>query len=172
MAGEPRGSWRSRRDARVAPRSIANRWWRRAATVERGRDYSRGTAQQHPGLDGGSNALARVYGGGDRGRSVGPEPRALPTAPPQRGSARDCAGNAALSAQLELLRSSTMTRLDTVTNLTDLGNARRLVRRHGKDLRYCLAWGKWLSWDGRRWRIDDSGEVMRRAKATALSIYE
>jgi putative DNA primase/helicase len=51
---------------------------------------------------------------------------------------------------------------------TDMGNAQRLVARHGKDLRYCQAWKKWLVWDGKRWQKDDSGEVMRRAKDTML----
>lgn len=50
--------------------------------------------------------------------------------------------------------------------LTDLGNAERLVRRHGQDLRYCHPWGRWLVWDGRRWKSDDTGAVMRLAKKT------
>ena len=54
---------------------------------------------------------------------------------------------------------------------TDLGNARRLVRRHGDDLRFCHAWSDWLVWDDRRWMRDDTGEVTRRAKDTVLSIY-
>ena len=56
-------------------------------------------------------------------------------------------------------------------NLTDLANAARLVAKHGSDLRFCGLWGKWLVWDGNRWRPDDSLEVMRRAKATALRIW-
>lgn len=55
--------------------------------------------------------------------------------------------------------------------LTDYGNAERLVARHGQDLHYLYAWGKWLVWDGRRWAMDDTGEVERRAKETARSIY-
>lgn len=54
---------------------------------------------------------------------------------------------------------------------TDLGNAKRLVTRHGADLRYCQARKSWLVWDGRRWAWDDSGEVERRAKETVLSWY-
>src|SRR5436305_2058787 len=34
-------------------------------------------------------------------------------------------------------------------NLTDLGNARRLVARHGREIRYCPSWNSWLVWDGR-----------------------
>src|SRR5215204_997999 len=56
-------------------------------------------------------------------------------------------------------------------NLTDLGNTQRLVARHGDDLRYCHPWGKWLVWDGRRWAVDATGEVERRAVETVASIY-
>ena len=56
-------------------------------------------------------------------------------------------------------------------HLTDSGNAQRLARLHGKDLRYCHEWGKWLTWDGQRWAIDNTGEVMRRAKDTVRRIY-
>ena len=56
-------------------------------------------------------------------------------------------------------------------NLTDLGNAERLVARHGDDLRYCHPWRKWLAWDGRRWAVDATGEVERRAVETVASIY-
>jgi putative DNA primase/helicase len=52
---------------------------------------------------------------------------------------------------------------------TDLGNARRLVLLHGKDLRHTGALG-WLVWDGRRWRRDDSGESERRAKDAVRAI--
>jgi putative DNA primase/helicase len=57
-------------------------------------------------------------------------------------------------------------------NTTDLGNAERLVHRHGKDLRYVHAWRRWLVWDGTRWRTDDTGEIRRRAKETVRSIYQ
>jgi putative DNA primase/helicase len=56
-------------------------------------------------------------------------------------------------------------------NCTDQGNGQRLVARHGRDLRYLYPWKKWLVWDGRRWTIDDTGEVQRRAKETVQSIY-
>ena len=31
---------------------------------------------------------------------------------------------------------------------TDMGNAKRLVRRHGIDLRFCYDWNQWLVWGG------------------------
>ena len=49
-------------------------------------------------------------------------------------------------------------------SLTDLGNADRLVALHGQDIRYCKAWKEWLIWDGRRWKIDDTFEIMRKAE--------
>jgi putative DNA primase/helicase len=62
-------------------------------------------------------------------------------------------------------------RPESAVNLTDLGNAERLVAHHGADLRYVYAWEKWLVWDGRVWKVDDTGEVERRAKAAVRSIY-
>lgn len=56
-------------------------------------------------------------------------------------------------------------------HLTDLGNAQRLVTAHGASLRYCHAWRRWLIYDGGRWRKDESEEILRLAKETALSIY-
>ena len=53
---------------------------------------------------------------------------------------------------------------------TDLGNAERLVARHGGALRYCHPWKSWLAWDGRRWHPDDTAEARRRARATARKI--
>ena len=56
-------------------------------------------------------------------------------------------------------------------HLTGYGNAERLVARHGSDIRYCHAWGKWVIWNGRRWRVDDRGAIVRLAKATSRAIY-
>ena len=57
-------------------------------------------------------------------------------------------------------------------HLTDLGNAQRLIARHGDDLRYCFTWDRWLVWDDRRFKLDTTGEVERRSHDTALSIYD
>jgi len=55
--------------------------------------------------------------------------------------------------------------------LTDLGNARRLVRMFCRDMRFVSEWG-WLVWDGKRWAPDRTGNLMRWAKRTALSLYD
>lgn len=49
----------------------------------------------------------------------------------------------------------------------DLDNARRLAAKYGGRLRYVVPWKKWLRWDGRRWANDDTGQVVRYAKAVA-----
>jgi putative DNA primase/helicase len=57
--------------------------------------------------------------------------------------------------------------LPPTCDLSDLGNARLLVELHGNEIRYCHVWKKWLVWDGKRWRIDDTGAVERLAKHVA-----
>jgi putative DNA primase/helicase len=60
---------------------------------------------------------------------------------------------------------------DQRCNLTDLGNAERLVDAHGQDIRYSHALKRWFAWGEKHWAEDDSGAVMRHAKATARAIY-
>jgi putative DNA primase/helicase len=56
--------------------------------------------------------------------------------------------------------------------LTDLGNARRVVARHGRDLRYVHPWKSWLVWNGRRWAEDFTAEVVRRVKETQGALHD
>ena len=56
-------------------------------------------------------------------------------------------------------------------NLTDYGNAQRLVANFGKDIRYSYQWNRWLVWDGARWKVDETGEIIRKAKLTIRMIY-
>jgi putative DNA primase/helicase len=57
-------------------------------------------------------------------------------------------------------------------HLTDLGNARRVVVRHGQDIRFCHPWKQWLVFDGRRWAEDATAEAVRRVKETQGSLYQ
>ena len=50
--------------------------------------------------------------------------------------------------------------------LSDYTNAEELVWRHGKNMRYCYPWGKWLLWNERYWELDTTGHIMRLAKET------
>ena len=62
---------------------------------------------------------------------------------------------------------------DTCAGLlcSDIGNGKRLALRYGRHLRYCHPWKKWLVYDGKRWRLDDSGAAIAYAKRAALDIY-
>ena len=53
---------------------------------------------------------------------------------------------------------------------TDVGMAELMALQHGADIRWVQAWGCFLVWDDRRWQRDDTGEVMRRARATVNSV--
>jgi D5 N terminal like len=39
---------------------------------------------------------------------------------------------------------------------SDEALALRFAERHEADLRFVAAWGRWMSWDGQRWRADDT----------------
>lgn len=55
---------------------------------------------------------------------------------------------------------------------TDLGNAERLVKLYGHELRYCYPFKKWLAWDGQHWDFNRDGEIFRKASATVRSMYQ
>jgi len=55
-------------------------------------------------------------------------------------------------------------------NLTDLGNARRLVDIYGRGFRYCANLGGWHVWDGKRWAKDDLRRIEARAKEIPADI--
>ncbi|TWU06878.1 hypothetical protein CA54_52800 [Symmachiella macrocystis] len=54
---------------------------------------------------------------------------------------------------------------------TDLGNAMRFVDDHGENIRFCFQTGKWLIWNGKCWRQDDSGEIFRKVKLTVINMF-
>lgn len=55
--------------------------------------------------------------------------------------------------------------------LTDAGNGERFAARYGEQVRYIHPWEKWLNFDGRRWRLDDTGAVDQLAKQTARAMW-
>jgi len=60
--------------------------------------------------------------------------------------------------------------VETCENLTDLGNAKRFVRLHGGDVRYCVQRRRWLLWDGTRWKMDDALLVDGLVESVSLDI--
>ncbi len=58
-----------------------------------------------------------------------------------------------------------------VFNLTDLGNAERLVSRYGEILHYCYERKRWLFWNGKVWEWDSGNKVAALAKLAVRHIY-
>lgn len=54
--------------------------------------------------------------------------------------------------------------------LSDIGNAARLADQGFMRIGYNYQMGRWFVWCGTRWKPDDSGEVVKLAKAVALGI--
>ena len=61
---------------------------------------------------------------------------------------------------------------DYSTGHTDMANGQRLARRHGRNLRHSIHLPQpWLVWDGHSLNPNNTGQLERLAKRTALSIY-
>jgi len=56
---------------------------------------------------------------------------------------------------------------------TDSTNAMRLIKEHGRDIRYNVAWKKWVVWNGKYWEIDE-GSVLVHEKGLEMvrNIYD
>jgi putative DNA primase/helicase len=55
---------------------------------------------------------------------------------------------------------------------TDEENGRRFAREHGELVRHVSTWGKDLSYDGKRWAVDDVLEIQGLAKKTNSKIWD
>jgi P4 family phage/plasmid primase-like protien len=59
-----------------------------------------------------------------------------------------------------------------VPPLTELGNAERLVYRHGDNLKFAHDAGKWFVWDAGRWRMDTVGLAQELGKEAARALWK
>ncbi|QDP63042.1 MAG: putative DNA primase [Prokaryotic dsDNA virus sp.] len=57
-------------------------------------------------------------------------------------------------------------------NLTDLGNAKRLIRLFQNELLYCPTHGSWYTYTDSHWERDLDGGVHRKAKMVVASIFD
>ena len=53
---------------------------------------------------------------------------------------------------------------------TELGNARRLAKLFGKDIRYWPQRGEWLIWKSTHWQLDEIGEIRARMRGVIREI--
>ncbi|MFC4323674.1 phage/plasmid primase, P4 family [Litchfieldia salsa] len=56
-------------------------------------------------------------------------------------------------------------------NLTEMGNAERLVVKNGENLRYCIEFEEWLLWNGKTWIDDKKKQIERVAIKTFREMY-
>jgi P4 family phage/plasmid primase-like protien len=54
----------------------------------------------------------------------------------------------------------------------DYGNARRILKVLGEDIRYCPPLKKWLIWDGWRWAIDEADAIRQRTQDVMVSFVQ
>ncbi|MDR0287999.1 MAG: DNA primase, partial [Clostridiales bacterium] len=56
---------------------------------------------------------------------------------------------------------------------TDSTNAMRLIKEHGRDIRYNASWKKWVVWNGQYWEMDE-GSVLVHEKGLEMvrNIYD
>jgi putative DNA primase/helicase len=56
---------------------------------------------------------------------------------------------------------------------TDSTNAMRLIKEHGRDIRYNAAWKKWVVWNGKYWETDEgSALVHEKGLEMVRNIYD
>jgi putative DNA primase/helicase len=73
-------------------------------------------------------------------------------------------GDAAIYLRLEKLKKG-------ILQFTDATNAQRLMKEHGRDIRYNAAWKKWLVWNGSYWQTDDGALIHEKGLLMVRNIY-
>jgi len=59
-----------------------------------------------------------------------------------------------------------------LVQFTDATNAMRLLKEHGKDIRYNEAWKKWLVWTGKLWKTDGGALIHTKGLEMVRNIYD
>lgn len=57
-------------------------------------------------------------------------------------------------------------------DLTDLGNANRLVELHGKELKFCESENSWYIWNDKKWEKDDTNRILIYVKDVISKLLE
>ncbi|HKL86714.1 MAG TPA: phage/plasmid primase, P4 family [Treponemataceae bacterium] len=77
--------------------------------------------------------------------------------------------------ELQVLYDAIQLKLDDLIagneQFTDLTNAELFVKAYRGQIRYCMAWKKWLIWDNNTWRPDDCGEIFALCKDFLRGLY-
>jgi hypothetical protein len=65
-------------------------------------------------------------------------------------------GDGSIFFRLDLLKKR-------LVQFTDATTAARLLREHGRDIRYNAAWKKWAVWENTHWQMDDGTLIYKKA---------
>src|SRR4051812_9980957 len=84
--------------------------------------------------------------------------------PGQRRSAALAAGAGDVKSNIGLDRQVIAFEDPRPPAFSDEALALRFAERHVSNLRFVAPWGKWLSWDGMRWRFDNTLHAFDRAR--------
>jgi putative DNA primase/helicase len=58
-----------------------------------------------------------------------------------------------------------------LVQFTDATTAARLLREHGRDIRYNAAWKKWVVWEKTHWQMDDGALIHEKGLEMVRNIY-
>jgi hypothetical protein len=73
-------------------------------------------------------------------------------------------GDESIYLRLDLLKKG-------LVQFTDATTAARLVREHGRDIRYNAAWKKWVVWENTHWQMDDGALIHEKGLEMVRNIY-
>lgn len=82
------------------------------------------------------------------------------------------AENAQSKYSRPISRPSTNISIQSPEGRTETANGRRFAQQNGTNVRFCHPWGKWIGWDGKRWKQDDTAAMERLAKRVADQIWK
>lgn len=77
-----------------------------------------------------------------------------------------------LEEQIQRARAFLAADLPRKFELSDAGNAERLIHLFGEDIRFISDWQKWAIWSGSVWERDEDGGMTRRALEMARKIAQ
>jgi putative DNA primase/helicase len=74
-------------------------------------------------------------------------------------------GDESIYLRLDLLKKG-------LIRFTDSTTAARLIREHGRDIRYNPAWKKWVAWENTHWQMDDDVLIHEKGLEIVRNIYD
>jgi putative DNA primase/helicase len=120
-----------------------------------------------PGLPPKGDIVEWIAAGGTRGQFLALVESTAPATPEEIATWQ----NERTQSSLGCATGGGIAPLETAASRTEIANGKRLIAKHGDTLRWCNPWGKWLTWDGSRWAVDQQRIVESLAKAVIQGLW-